>query len=141
MSQFGFSIHESEIAPGTTGAMIEDQPKITTAHVRPFVWAILMFRTGVSCWEVINALSAVCSTEDTKIDDYDDDARTWLEICVEEVLAEMTIEGLLRYNEEKDVWVLAYSAKNVPTVIKAVSGVNGSMPNHFLLEMAQEARS
>lgn len=137
----GFTLQDSEICPGTTGSLVEDQPRLTTAHIRPFVWAILMFRTGVSCWEVVNAVSAVCSTEDLKIDDYDEDARTQLEICVEEVLAEMTLEGLLRYNEEKDVWVLSYSHKNVPTVIKAVAGVNGSMPSHFLLDMAQEARS
>jgi hypothetical protein len=140
MPQFGFSIQESEIAPGTTGALMEDQPKLTTAHVRPFVWATLMYRTGVHSWEVVNALSAICSTQDTKIDDFDEDERTWLEICVDTALAEMVIEGLLRYNEKKDVWVLAYSPSNVPTVIKAVSGVNGSMPKHFLLEMAQEAR-
>lgn len=140
MSQFGFTIHESELAPGTTGALLEDQPRITTAHVRPFIWAVLMYRSGVHSWEVVNALSAVCSTADTKIDDYDDDSRTWLEICVEEVLGDMTAEGLLRYNIEKDVWVLAYNPTNVPTVIKAVAGVNGSMPSHFLLEMAQENR-
>jgi len=136
----GFTLEESEIAPGTVGALIEDIPKLTTAHIRPFVWATLMYRTGVASWEVVSAVSAVCSLDDTRIDDYDDQDRTWLEICVDEVLAEMTFEGLLRYNAEKDLWVLAYTLSNVPTVIKAVSGVNGSMPKHFLLEMAQEVR-
>lgn len=137
--QFGFSLEDSEIAPGTTGTLVEDQPRLTAAHARPFVWAILLYRGAVHSWEVVNALSAVCSTVDMKIDDEDEDDRTRAEVCADVVLAEMTIEGILRYNEEKDVWVLAYSPSNVPTVIKAVAGVNGSMPQHFLLDMAQEA--
>ena len=137
--QFGFTLEEAEIAPGTTGVLVEDVPKLTTAIVRPFVWSILMFRTGVQSWEVVNSLSAVCSVEDMKIHDEDEDDRTWAEICVDTVLAEMLVEGLLRYNEEKDTWVLDYAPENVPTVIKAVSGVNGSMPKNFLLDMAIEA--
>ena len=137
-----FSITEAELAPGTTGPVFDDTPKLTTAAVRPFVWAILMFRTGVHSWEVVNALSAVCSVEDMKIWEHadDDDERTWAEVCAETVLAEMTAEGLLDYNEEKDVWVLRYSRAVVPTVIKAVAGVNGRMPQHFLAEMGQEIR-
>jgi len=41
------NIYEAEMAPGTTGVLIDDTPKLTTATVRPFVWSILMFRTGV----------------------------------------------------------------------------------------------
>ena len=135
-----FTLEEAEMAPGTTGAVFDETPRLTTAVVRPFVWAVLMFRTAIKSHEVVHALSAVCSTEDLKIDDYDEDGRTWAEICVDEVLGEMTSEGLLRYNSEKDFWVLRYSPVNVPTVIKAVAGVNGRMPSHFQLEMAQEGR-
>ena len=131
------NMYQAEMAPGTTGALIEDTPKLTTATVRPFVWSILMFRTGVKSWEVVNALSAVCSVEDMKIHDEDEEERTWAEICVDTVIAEMVIEGLLDYNDEEDMWVLRYSPQVLPTVIKAVAGVNGSMPQHFLLEMAQ----
>ena len=135
-----FSQFEAEIAPGTTGPVFDDIPKLTTAAVRPFVWAILMFRAGVHSWEVVNALSAVCGVDDMRVWDNadDDDDRTWAEVCVETVLSEMTAEGLLDYNDEKDVWVLRYSRAAVPTVIKAVSGVNGRMPMHFLTEMGQE---
>ena len=130
------NIYEAEMAPGTTGALIDDTPKLTTATVRPFVWSILMFRTGVKSWEVVNALSAVCSVEDMKVHDEDEEERTWAEICVDTVIAEMVIEGLLDYNDEEDMWVLRYSPQVLPTVIKAVAGVNGRMPQHFLLEMA-----
>lgn len=134
---FSFTIEESEICPGTVGFLIEDQPKLTTAHVRPFVWSILLFRGGVQSWEVVNALSSVCSVEDMKVNDEEDDERTWAEICVDNVLGEMLIEGLLDYSQEKDVWVLRYSPKAVPVVIKAVSGINGSIPKHFTLEMSK----
>lgn len=137
---FGFTIEESEIAPGTVGPVFEELPALTTAIVRPYVWAILMHRTGVRSHEVVNALSAVSSVEDMKIDDFDEYGRTRVEICVDTVLAEMVAEGLLDYNDDEDLWVLRYSLQAVPTVIKAVSGVNGRMPAHFLLEMAQENR-
>ena len=137
--QFGFTIEEAEIAPGTVGVMFDDQPRLTHAHVRPFVWAVLLYRGAVHSWEVVNALSAVCSAEDMKIaeeNDLDDD-RTWAEVVTNEVLAEMVFEGLLDYNEDKDIWVLRYSNAAVPTVIKAVAGVNASMPKHFIMEMGQ----
>tara|TARA_B100001173_G_scaffold271711_1_gene249830 strand:- start:3302 stop:3724 length:423 start_codon:yes stop_codon:yes gene_type:complete len=135
---FGFQVKDSEDCPGTTGLLVDNTPRLTSAHVRPFVWAIILYRGAVHSWEVVNALSAICSTADMKISDDDDDDRTTAEICVDTVLAEMIIEGLLRYNEKKDVWVLVYSPNNVSTVIKAVAGVNGTMPQHFLLDMAQE---
>ncbi len=135
-----FTLEQAELAPGTVGAVFDDTPKLTTALVRPFLWAVLMFRTAIKSHEVVHALSAVCSTEDLKIDEDDEEGRTWAEICVDEVLGEMTSEGLLRYNSEKDFWVLRYSRANVPTVIKAVAGVNGRMPSHFQLEMAQEGQ-
>lgn len=138
--QFGFSIEEAEIAPGTVGVLMEDTPKLTTAHVRPFVWAILLYRGAVHSWEVVNALSAVCGVDNMRIsDDYDlDEERNQAEICTDTVLAEMVLEGLLEYNEEKDIWVLRYSNTATPTVIKAVAGVNGSMPKHYILEMGKE---
>ena len=135
--QFGFSIEEAEMCPGTVGAVLfDDQPRLTAAHVRPFVWAILLYRGAVHSWEVVNALSAVCSIEDMKEMDEDEDERTWAEACTDEVLAEMLIEGLLDYNEAKDIWVLRYSNAAVPQVIKAVAGVDGQMPKHFVVEMA-----
>lgn len=133
-------LEEAEICPGTTGPIFDETPRLTAATVRPYIWAILMHRTGVRSYEVVNALSAVCSLEDMRIDNEDEDDRTWAEICVDTVLAEMVIEGLLDYNDTEDLWVLRYSPAAVPTVIKAVAGVNGRMPAHFLLEMAQETR-
>lgn len=133
---------ESLIAPGSTGAIIDETPKLTTASVRPFVWAVLLYRGAVHSWEVVNAISAVCNQEDLKVGNFEDsdldEEKSWCEICTETVLAEMLIEGLLRYNESEDLWVLRVgeNKENVPAVIAAVSTLNAEMPKHFLLDMS-----
>lgn len=135
---------ESLIAPGTTGILFDETPKLTTASVRPFVWAILLYRGAVHSWEVVNAISAVCNQEDLKVANFDEadegEEHSWVEVCVNTVLAEMLVEGLLRYNERDDLWVLRVgeNRKNVPTVIAAVSTLNAEMPKHFLLDMSVE---
>lgn len=134
-------IYEAEMCPGITGLLIDETPPLSTAHVRPFVWAVLLYRGATTVHEVIHAVSAICSTEDLKIANWDDadedETRSWAEVCVEEVLGEMIAEGLCRYNEEKDLWVLDVGAnkRNVPAVIAAVSTLNARMPKHFLLDM------
>ena len=35
---------EALMAPGTVGLLWDETPGLTVAHVRPFVWAILMYR-------------------------------------------------------------------------------------------------
>lgn len=132
---------EAEICPGTTGLLIDETPALTTAHVRPFVWAVLLYRGAATAHEVVHAVSAVCSSEDLKIANWEDadeeDDRNWAEFCVEEVLGEMTAEGLCRYSYERDLWVLAVgeNKQNVPKVIAAVATLNAQMPKHFLLDM------
>lgn len=134
---------EAEMAPGTTGLLIDETPPLSTAHVRPFVWAVLLYRGAATVHEVVHAVSAICSTEDLKIANWDEadeeDDRSWAEYCVESVLGEMVAEGLCRYNWDKDIWVLDVGAnkRNVPTVIAAVSTLNARMPQHFLLDMEQ----
>ena len=135
------NLFEAEMAPGYTGLLIDEVPTLTTAMVRPFAWAILLARGAVHPWEVVNAVSAICSSEDLKVanwDDADDDeTRTWAEACTDEVLGEMLISGLCRYNEQEYLWVLdvGENRKNVPTVIAAVSMFNAQIPKHFLLNM------
>ena len=134
-------IYEAEMCPGTTGLLIDETPPLSTAHVRPFVWAVLLYRGATTVHEVVHAVSAICSTEDLKIANWEDadeeDNRSWAEYCVESVLGEMVAEGLCRYNYDKDIWVLDVGAnkRNVPTVIAAVSTLNARMPKHFLLDM------
>ena len=62
MNQFGFRIEEAEIAPGTLGLLYDSIPQLTTADVKPFVWAILLFRKAVRKSEVVGSITSVCAT-------------------------------------------------------------------------------
>lgn len=61
---------------------------------------------------------------------------TRLEKLVDEVLGEFTSEGLVRYNEEQDLWVL--TAKHISTVISWVAALGAKMPSHLLMEMSRD---
>ena len=138
MSQFGFRIEEAEVAPGTLGLLYDETPELTSADIRPFVWAILLYRGAVKSTEVIGAVTPICGHSELYAgwsDDLDPtDNRTRLEWLVGEVLGDMTASGLLRYSMEADLWVLNSSDKHLHEVIKVVAGVNGSLPNHYIME-------
>jgi len=138
MAPFGFRIEEAEVAPGTLGLLYDSTPGLTMADVRPFVWSILLFRGAVKKSEVVGAITPICARGELYSDwseflDADDD-RTRLEYLVEEVLGDMTASGLLRYSTKGDLWVLNSTDRHLPTVINAVSGTNGSLPAHYILE-------
>ena len=138
MRNFGFRIEEAEIAPGTLGLLYDKTPILTTADIRPFVWAIALFRKAVRKSEVVGCITPVCAHSELYSgwsDDLDhEDPRTRLEWLVDEVLGEMVSTGLLEYDEEDDLWVLSSSDEHLPTVIKAVAGIDGSLPQQYILE-------
>jgi hypothetical protein len=133
MTPPGLQVEDSEICPGSTGLLIDESPKLTTASIRPFVWAALLFRTGVKPSEIVGMVACVCNHEEGE-------SRSWAELCAEEVLGDMLASGLCRYNAEKDLWVLSVgeNRRNVPEVIAAVSSLNAELPKHFLLDMSKE---
>ena len=51
---------------------------------------------------------------------------------MDEVLGDMVASGLLRYSLKGGLWVLNESNKHLPEVIKAVSGINGSLPVSYI---------
>ena len=63
---------EALMAPGTVGLLWDETPELTVAHVRPFVWAILMYRGACRPSEVEAAIAQVCSVEELKTELYDD---------------------------------------------------------------------
>ena len=138
MSQFGFRIEEAEVAPGTLGLLYDETPQLTTADIRPFVWAILLYRGAVKSHEIIGAVTPICGHSELYAgwsDDLDPtDNRTRLEWLVGEVLGDMTAQGILRYSMEADLWVLNSNDKHLHEVIKVVAGVNGSLPSHYIME-------
>jgi hypothetical protein len=134
-----FSIEEAELAPGTLGLLFDETPRLTTADVRPFVWAILLYRGAVRAHEVVGALTPICAHAELYSgwsEDLDDD-RTRLEFLVDEVLGDMTANGLLRYSTKADLWVLeaGENKRHLPTIIKAVAGIDGSLPKHLIMSM------
>ena len=143
MSQFGFRIEEAEVAPGTLGLLYDETPELTTADIRPFIWAILLYRGAVKSHEVIGAVTPLCGHSELYSgwsDDLDPtDNRTRLEWLVGEVLGDMTASGLLRYSMKGDLWVLNSNDKHLPEVIKAVAGINGSLPAHYIMEREHAA--
>ena len=136
-----FSIEEAEIAPGYLGLLYDETPKLTTADVKPFVWSVLLYRGAVKQHEIVAAVTPLCAHSELYSgwsDDLDEsDDRTRLEWLVDEVLGEMTAQGLLRYSTKADLWVLELgeNQRHLPTIIKAVAGIDGSLPKHLLMEM------
>lgn len=132
------TIEEAEVAPGTLGLLYDDTPQLTTADVRPFVWAVLLFRGAVKRHEVVGAITPMCAHSElySGFSDFldDEDDRTRLEWLVDEVLGDMVASGLLRYSMKADLWVLNSSDKHLPDVIKAVAGINGSLPHSYIAE-------
>jgi hypothetical protein len=131
-----------EVAPSTVGALFDDVPRLTTALVRPHVIAGLIHRGAIRYSEILASITPYCSVEDLKVGnwdplegDYCDDC-TRLERLLDEVLGEFVGAGLVRYNEEKELWVL--TAKDIPKVISWVSVLGGRMPDHFLLYLSQQ---
>lgn len=131
---------------GAVGPFIDDRPLLTHATIKPYVIAILLHRGAVSFGEVLAALTPHCADIDLKIGLWDElenchiADRNRLEVLVEEVLGEMVGIGILRYNEEQDIWVLSVgeNRKNLPKIINWVSATEAQLPHHVLLEMSQD---
>lgn len=135
---FGFNWEEAAECPGTTGLLHDETPALNHATIRPFVWAVLLARGAVRSTEVLACVTPICSIEDLKsgFSDEVEDDRTRAEWLIDEILGDWTASGLVRYNEQKDLWVLTkgVNRRNLPTIIKAVAGVDGQLPFHLNLE-------
>jgi hypothetical protein len=130
---------------GAVGPFIDDRPLLTHATVKPYIVAILLHRGAVSFGEVLAALTPHCADVDLKVGLWDDKEnyesdRSRLEHLVGEVLGEMVGTGILRYNEEQDIWVLSVgeNRKNLPKIINWVAATGAQLPHHILLEMSQD---
>lgn len=136
-----FGIEEAEIAPGTLGLLFDETPRLTHADIKPFVWSILLYRGAVKRHEVVAAVTPLCAHAELYSgwsDDLDmEDDRTRLEWLADEVLGDMTASGILRYSTKADLWVLSAgeNKRHLPTIIKAVAGIDGSLPKHLIAEL------
>lgn len=126
-------IDESTIeAPGGCVGLvtIDLQPHATPARVRPFVWAYLLLRGAVRSSEVEGALTGHVADGDIRAwsDPLD---RTNLRVIIDDVLAEMVFEGLLRVN--KDLYVLKPEA--ITKAVSTTCQLNAQLPDHLLMEL------
>lgn len=127
--------------PGCVGALADDIPLLTTAQVRPYVVATLLHRGAARDSEIIGSLVPHCTPGDLRVggwDPFDEEycEGTRLEKLVDEVLGEFVSEGLVRYNEAQDLWVL--TTQDIPRVISWVASLGAKMPQHLLMEMSRE---
>lgn len=130
-----------EEVPSSCGLLFDDLPLITTAQVRPYVIAILLHRGAVRSDEIVASLVPHCRVSDLKVGawdplegDYCESTR--LEKIIEEVLGEFIFEGIVRYNESNDLYVL--TSNRIPTVISWVASLGARMPQHLLMELSRE---
>ncbi|MFZ9315672.1 MAG: hypothetical protein ACO24P_00185 [Candidatus Nanopelagicaceae bacterium] len=129
------------LLPGALGPFIDDTPLLTHAHIRPHIIAILLHRGGVRFCEVVSALAPHCAQIDLKVGAYGeledcDPDLSRLENLINEVLGEMVGEQILRYNDEKEMWVLSLgeNRKHLTTVISWASVLGGQIPHHLLID-------
>ena len=109
---------------------LDHQPKATPARIRPFVWAYLLLRGAVRRAEVEQALAGHCSGDDTRIWD-DPWNRTRLAAMIDDVLAAMVFDGLLRVNG--DLYVL--KKEGMTRAVSATCTLNAQLPDHLLMEI------
>lgn len=120
---------------GSVGLLYDDIPLSTFADVKPFIWATLLFRGGVRPDEVIYSMLHLCNSSE-RYTDWEDCPQDYCNVpriqwLVEQTIGQMTAAGILLYDQEKDLWELnlGENDKNLPTIIKAVAGVDGSLPS------------
>ena len=131
------NLHE---VPGSVGPLFDENPRVTPARVRPFIWAHLLLTGAVRRSEVATCLVPHIAREDQKVfEDLFD--RTPLEAVIDDELLELVAEGLLRRNKERrtdegeDLFVLTPEA-----LVKATSlvcTINGQLPDHLLQEVGR----
>jgi hypothetical protein len=130
-----------EVAPGACGLLIDENPPLTAAHIKPYIVAILLHRGAVKESEIAACLVSHCCQDDLKVgawDSFDEEYCdcTRLEKLIDDVLGEYVSEGILRYNEEREMWVL--TGGQIPTVISWAAALGSKIPQHLSLELSRQ---
>lgn len=125
------TIYNIEDAPGYLGPLFDETPSATPGRIRPFIWAYLLLRGAVRRDEVVGALVAHVASDDLKV--WDDPLdRTPLEALIDDELATLTMNGLLRVNGE--LYVLR--PQGMAKAISLVCSLDAQLPDHLLQESA-----
>lgn len=138
------SLRIDEVAPGACGLLIDEMPMLLASNVKPYVIAILLHRGAVRRHEIQASLVSHCSISDLKVGEWDslnDDycETTRLEELIDEVLGDFVSEGILRYSEARDMWVLTGS--NISTIISWAAATGAKLPHHLIMELTHKQQS
>jgi hypothetical protein len=134
-------LKESIACPSSIGLLHDVTPQLTFANVRAFVWAILLYQGHISISDALGSITPVCGTWELRTDwqDCSEEAcditrAQWL---VEQVIGDMTASGILIYRVDTDDWELTTGEnhKYLHEIIKAVSGLNASLPNNIKMSI------
>ena len=129
----------------TMGGMVgylntyEESPRINPARVRPYVWAILMHRAGVTAHEVVASIAPHAHGDDLRCwAEADEEEFSDLERAVFATLNKMVADGLLRVSEKnEDLYVLNSNNAATGKAINVASALDGQLPDHMLAELGR----
>jgi len=122
----------------------EESPAATASRVRPFVAAVLLFRSGVRASEVVSAIAPLANPDDLRPGEGDDDDTpadlTRLEAAVSVALAEMVAAGVLRVRPD-GLHVLGASHAALRWAITVATATDAQLPEHLLADVGGNAPS
>lgn len=135
------SIRQASEAPGYCGPLADDRPHITVAWIKPFIWAVLLYRSAVRRDEVLACLAPLVPTDDLRCGVFDSllgyerEDRNLLELRLDAALADEVEAKRLRYNSQKDLYVLT-GDEGKRAAISCACSMNSQLPFHLLDEDA-----
>lgn len=120
---------------------------MTTARVRPFIFAVLLIRSAVHAREVVDSMTPHVHPDDLRIFDEQESPdggepvdQTRLESVVWEALRGLEAAGILRFRPEDSLFVLASNHAALSRVISVVAALDATIPDHLLADLSDRAR-
>lgn len=125
------SLRRAADIPGYCGPLADERPQVQDIHIRPFVWAHLLWTCGVRVEELLHSVSHLCRSDDLKT--YTSEISR-LEAVVKSVLTEFLDTGILRLRPD-GLYVL-----NIPAGLSLATSVacatNSQIPPHAIYDLA-----
>ena len=119
------------ITSGGVGPLFDENPAATSSRVRPFVISMLLLRGAARTSEIAALMTPHLIRSDillTSLDPGEDQTR--LELLIGEVFGEFVAEGTLRFQAEKDLYVL--TPEGMDKAIAWTCCLNAQLPDHLL---------
>jgi len=116
----------------------EETPRINPARVRPFIWSILLLRSGVTPGEVIDSMAPHAHPDDLRV--WEDELSP-LEMAVYWTLTDLVSKGILRHSADRqELYVLESSKPAAQKAITVTSCLDAQLPDHLLSELGRDSQ-